>query len=151
MPTTFCLLLLILLELTAAGGNLVTAAHVAAGTSHRQSWCSWASLLAHLVQGLGELYEEEFLQAKRPTTDAVEERDAAVKAEARSLLKVGGSGSHRLQFLVVSSHPLVPCCFSPPTDAVEKQQRSTCHGHDQEVLTADAGPPCTRLCPAWLL
>ena len=41
-----------------------------------------------MLQGLGELYEEEYVKANRPATDAVEERDAAVKAEARSLLKV---------------------------------------------------------------
>ncbi len=39
-----------------------------------------------VVQGLGELYEEEFVKASTGA-DAVEERDAATKAEARSLLK----------------------------------------------------------------
>ena len=49
--------------------------------------CSPASKPCKL-QGLGEVYEEEFVKAT-VGTDVVEERDAATKAEARLLLKVG--------------------------------------------------------------
>ena len=42
-----------------------------------------------LDKGLGELYEEEYVKAARPDGDVLEERDAATKAEARTLLKVG--------------------------------------------------------------
>lgn len=40
------------------------------------------------MQGLGDLYEEEYVKATWPGADAVDERDAATKAEARLLLKV---------------------------------------------------------------
>ena len=40
-----------------------------------------------LLQGLGELYEEEYVKATR-AQDVVEERDAATVAQARTLLKV---------------------------------------------------------------
>lgn len=42
-------------------------------------------------KGLGELYEEEYVRAARPDGDVLEERDAATKAEARTLLKVGSN------------------------------------------------------------
>lgn len=39
------------------------------------------------MQGLGELYEEEYVKATSGAADAVEERDAATKEEARLLLR----------------------------------------------------------------
>ena len=53
------------------------------GNTRYQSGCRFL-----VDKGLGELYEEEYVKAARPDGDVLEERDAATKAEARTLLKV---------------------------------------------------------------
>jgi hypothetical protein len=78
-----------LVELHAcAASSTCVIAELMCGNSERRS------ILTNLVsvsddKGLGELYEEEYVKAAKPDGDVLEERDAATKAEARTLLKVG--------------------------------------------------------------